>query len=312
VLILFAELARFAAPLVETRSLEAALGANPIVDALRAPLGEGRVLAMSRRYRFDLSGLPIAYATPAGLESLRGFNSLVPRLPYRYLKTGAAGERLAWSPDTTIPAFEIRSRAHLDLFNVRSIVTDYPLDVDGLVLRREFDDVAVYAYQVPAALHRFERTYLYENTRALPRAYLVPTARRVPDLDAAIAAIGSVDPRREVLVEDVSIAGSTGAAYRAVPVEHRGDEIEMSVDAGPGGYLVLSEVFYPGWRAEVDGAAATIHRANGIFQVLRLGPGEHRVQFRYRPSAYAWGRAISTAGLVLAVALLLPVPRRRR
>ena len=76
---------------------------------MRAPLGEGRVLAVSRRFRFDLSGLPIAYATPAGLDSLRVFNSLLPRLPYRYLKTGAAGERLAVM-ERTSDGFEIAEK----------------------------------------------------------------------------------------------------------------------------------------------------------------------------------------------------------
>jgi len=88
-------------------------------------------------------------------------------------------------------------------------------------------------------------------------------------------------------------------------VDHRFDEIHLVVDAGEGGFLVLSELWHPGWRAELDGAAVTIHRVNGIFQALDLGPGAHNIRLRFRPLSWEIGRLVSLLSLFGIGALLV-------
>jgi len=72
------------------------------------------------------------------------------------------------------------------------------------------------------------------------------------------------------------------------------------------GFLLLNEVYYPGWEATVDGQPTEISRADGIFRSLFLSSGDHHIEFRFRPQYLARGVAISllTLGgfLVLAVA----------
>jgi len=310
--VVFFDLARFDAPQVRTKPLEEILGENRVADWLRAPLGEGRVVALHRgKGPWDSSSLPAAYATGAGLESLGGYNPLIPRATYEYLQAGVAQHepnfRMA---ATTIPSMEIASRPHLDLFNTRWVVTHVPIDVDGLVLRTIFPDQRVYLSH-KAGLSRPRNAHVYENVRRLPRAALVRRARAVADSDAAIGEISRLDPRREVLVEDPDLVGSYPGHYQPLSVDHRGDELEFELDAGAGGYLVLSEIWYPGWHADDAGEPVEIHRANGIFQVVRLGPGPHRLQFRYRPRAWVVGSRISVAALaVTGGLLLLGGPRR--
>jgi hypothetical protein len=310
--LLFFDHARAVAPRIETRPLDVALGGNPVAERLAAPFGEGRVLAFNWRSGADLSALPATYTTRAGLESLRGFNPLIPRASWEYMQRGVAQREPETRIGVTIRTFPIESRPHLDLLNVRWVVTNAPLEIEGLELRETFDDVRVFHYQLPAEMTTLRTTFVYENVRRMPRAALVRSARGVADPGAALQAIGGLDPRREVLVEDAELVGHYPGEFRPVPVRHRGDALDMEVDAGEGGYLLVSELWYPGWKARVDGESAPVHRANAVFQLLRLPPGRHRVELEYAPTAYAWGRRITAVSLALALVCLAAGVLRRR
>jgi uncharacterized membrane protein YfhO len=64
---------------------------------------------------------------------------------------------------------------------------------------------------------------------------------------------------------------------------------------------VLSEVWYPGWRAQANGEAVPIHRVEGTLRGIYLDPGLHTVEFRYSPWTVWLGLAISAS-----TALALP------
>jgi hypothetical protein len=292
-------------PLVRTRPYTEALGSNPVVERLRAPWGQGRVLGVNRRHADDRSAIPVTYATPFGIEGVRGFNPLIPRSTYELLRAGVGGLKLDWEPAMTIRSFPLRNRHYLDLFNVRWIVANRPVRLDGLVQRDRFDDLFIYHFQSPSALTHMPATYLYENPQALPRAALVRTARLERDSSAALRAVGTFDPRHVVLVEEPSLAGSYPGGFEELAVAHEGDRIALDFDAGAGGYLVLSEVFYPGWRAEDRGRPLPVGRANGIFQVLRVGPGHHEIVLRYFPSSFAIGLWLSLGAALLSAGLVL-------
>ena len=69
------------------------------------------------------------------------------------------------------------------------------------------------------------------------------------------------------------------------------------------GYLVLGESWAPGWLAWVDGRPAPILRANLIHRALPLPAGRHRVEFRYRPTAFRLGLYVSVTALAVLLAL---------
>ncbi|MEE2674234.1 MAG: hypothetical protein VX466_10585 [Myxococcota bacterium] len=65
--------------------------------------------------------------------------------------------------------------------------------------------------------------------------------------------------------------------------------------------LVLSDTWYPGWVAEVDGEPRNILRANGMYRAVRVGPDDREVHFSYRPASFRMGALLSLAGLVVAL-----------
>jgi hypothetical protein len=83
-------------------------------------------------------------------------------------------------------------------------------------------------------------------------------------------------------------------------------EAEAAVfEAGLGcaGRVVVGDAYYRGWRAYVDGRRVPIEEAEGGIRAVQAGPGEHRIEFRYRPASVYVGGALTVLGLALAFGL---------
>jgi len=150
---------------------------------------------------------------------------------------------------------------------------------------------------------------IYENLDVLPRAFVVHESRFFPHEEQLLQAMQdhSFDPGEEVLL--------LGEASRTESLgEHSGDEVRLvsyepervTIEAhlGDPGYLVLTDAYYPGWRAVVDGQAAEILRADYYFRALLLPEGEHRMEFVYDPPSFRLGVALSGVGLICLIGCL--------
>jgi hypothetical protein len=157
---------------------------------------------------------------------------------------------------------------------------------------------------------------IYEDTRALPRAFAVHRARAIADGAQALRYLGSpaFEPAAEVVLErepDAAfLAGVRPAADRVAVERYAPDRVEVSAQLGAAGWVVLGDAWDPGWRAEVDGRPAAVERADVAFRAVALPAGSHRVVFTYVARAFRAGLAISLAALAL-VAGGLAWERRR-
>jgi uncharacterized membrane protein YfhO len=97
-------------------------------------------------------------------------------------------------------------------------------------------------------------------------------------------------------------------------VRYGPNALELQVDSKADGYLFLSDPFYPGWRAEVDGEEATILRANYAFRAVSVPAGSHRVSMAFRPGSWYVGLGITvfTVAVLLILGVLAMTRRRRR
>lgn len=166
---------------------------------------------------------------------------------------------------------------------------------------------------------------VYENNAVLPRAFLVPTATRVADRDAALARMNApdFDPSREVVLyvepplpaspATDSIAAGVG---RAEIVKHEPAEVEVRVVTDEPAYLVLTDNYYDGWTATIDGEPTDILRANHTFRAVPVPAGNHTIVFRFEPRSLTIGFAISaivwTAVALYGAGLAFQGWRRRR
>ena len=83
------------------------------------------------------------------------------------------------------------------------------------------------------------------------------------------------------------------------------EKVAADVDSDAAGILVLADLFYPGWKASVDGKPRPILRADGWLRAVALPPGPHRVELVYRPVSFYAGSAVSAAALLATAVLLL-------
>ena len=83
------------------------------------------------------------------------------------------------------------------------------------------------------------------------------------------------------------------------------DEIEIEVEMQQEGWLVLRDTFDTGWKAQVDQSEAEIFRADYLFRAVRVPEGKHVVHFRYRPTSFYWGTALSLLSLAVVAWLVL-------
>ncbi|MGD9317853.1 MAG: YfhO family protein, partial [Anaerolineae bacterium] len=180
----------------------------------------------------------------------------------------------------------------LSLYNVRYLITHLPFQADG------FELLGVYG---PDA-------YLYENRNVMPRAFAVPAYTLANDVTAALDLMASpaFDPAREVVLFEPPRADNPAPAlarFRS-QVELTGDEpLQVTLDAETNqpGFLVLSDLYYPGWEATVDGQPVPIYQANGAVRAVDLEAGAHRVEFRFRPRPLRYGALISGLSILAVV-----------
>ena len=150
---------------------------------------------------------------------------------------------------------------------------------------------------------------VYEHPRPLPRAYVSFQAVAATDGAAALDAISTpgFEPRETVVVEGVATElPSTPEAIQPARITlFSPNEVVVEVDTAAPGILVLTDTYYPGWRAEVAGEEVEILRANYLFRGIQLPAGNHQVTFRYAPASLSAGAAVSVVSLLLLSAGLL-------
>jgi hypothetical protein len=81
-------------------------------------------------------------------------------------------------------------------------------------------------------------------------------------------------------------------------ISYEPERVVIEANLGSDGYLVLTDAYYPGWRAEVDGKKQPILRAYILFRAVYLPEGEHTVEFIYDPISFKVGAAISLVSLL--------------
>jgi hypothetical protein len=75
-------------------------------------------------------------------------------------------------------------------------------------------------------------------------------------------------------------------------------------------WMVLSDTWYPGWQAEIDGQRVELYHANYLFRAVHLPEGEHSIEFQYQPLSFMFGAIISTIAWLSIGAILWFLKRR--
>ncbi|MGH7821216.1 MAG: YfhO family protein, partial [Candidatus Binatia bacterium] len=213
-----------------------------------------------------------------GFDSPDGYVNLAPRYyeavwgsdkePGLVRPSGAAGDD-GWRLDPAVALL-------LRMFNVRYVIAAYP--------------VVSAALRPPVVFP--EGFGVQEVVDPLPRAFVVGEAIPVRSDGEALARLRSaaLDPERQALVHGAVDLPADAAPSRDVRITQR-SHVRMRLEARleRPGLLVVSEGWYPGWEATVDGRKAPLLRANMMMRAVTLPAGEHVVELRFRSPAIRQG-----------------------
>jgi hypothetical protein len=159
---------------------------------------------------------------------------------------------------------------------------------------------------------------IYATPRPLPRAGVVGSQVVEPSEGAQLDAVlrPGFDGRSTVVAERPLPGLRTGTgsapAGRARIVQYDPERVVVEATAERPAELVLTDLWYPGWKVEVDGRETDLHRVNYLLRGASLSPGRHRVQFSYEPLSFRVGALVSLVALLGLIAAVVAGIRRRR
>jgi hypothetical protein len=301
--LLFLDLASFGRSMMRFTSLDEALApGRPAAEYLAQKPG------LFRTYSPSYS-LPMQTAAAEGLYLADGVEPVHLAVYDQYMARAGGYNDPGFS--VTIPNFgdgSLESALQetepnlklLGLLNVTYLVSAFPMDWPGLSLET-----------------KIEGTFIYRNEHALPRAWMayqtVPAEadwltqlENLPDLTGVVILEDKIRKGKEVGIED-KVASPVNIAY------YSPDRIELKTEVTTPGWLVLSEIWYPGWQATVNGTPQPVEKVNGLLRGLYLSqPGVYQIKMEYLPRSVVWGNWISglTVGLMMGTTVILLLARR--
>jgi hypothetical protein len=155
---------------------------------------------------------------------------------------------------------------------------------------------------------------IYENLDVLPRAFLVNEWIESEDVMSSVDIMASpgFDPEQSAVVIGLDSGMTDNIGPGTVEIlEYEPERVSLSVASEMGGLLVLSDAYYPGWHATIDGQIAEIFQTDGYFRGLLVPAGSHNVEFRYEPASLPAGLVMTTLG-IFGLIVLLAIGFRRR
>jgi Bacterial membrane protein YfhO len=182
----------------------------------------------------------------------------------------------------------------VDLLNVRYIV------VGGEGVRRM---AAVAKFRHIGNLAGNE---LFENTGAYPRFFLVHQIRVAGSLDEARRFMTQVDLRQTAILDQKVDLAPDGGDGEVQTLQYQPNVIELSVRSSSSALLVLSETYYPGWKAWVDDRPTPIYQTDIALRGIAVPAGAHRVRLEFHPAILPISLCISLgAAILLAFSVFL-------
>jgi hypothetical protein len=158
---------------------------------------------------------------------------------------------------------------------------------------------------------------VFENKGALPRAFMVYDWETVDEGGSYLDLLLKKDfpYGTRILVEKYNTTPGNHGIYKVDYEKYLETESIIKVETSENGLLFVSDTFFPGWLAFVDGEKAPIYKADFAFRAIAVPRGVHEVKMVYRPKSFMMGLetfGISALSLTFLYIILLALGRRRR
>lgn len=194
----------------------------------------------------------------------------------------------------------------VDLLNIKYIIL--PKDVQ---FGEEPQQIEVGQIVGPYKVVLNADAVLLENLNVLPRVFPVHNAYVMKTREEILSALQhpEFNPGEFVILEEqpnvtMSPENVPSSQSKAQITYYMNRTIQIQASMATDGFLVLSEKYYPGWKAYIDGTPTKIYKADYTLQAIVVPKGEHEITFVFQPADFLLGfgiTIITCLGLLIAV-----------
>ena len=240
---------------------------------------------------FITKNQPIAYATNIntfyGIEDIRNYDSL----------------GVNWY--NSIFQYMNLSDA-LNLTNVRYLIEGKDFDVSAFT-------------NILQPVREYNGYILYKNLSSFDRAFMV-YSYAIADgdqqaLDLLHTYSGQLNKVAIVFRKDIQgmpFTANTQGTYKIDFIKYTPGYIKLTCTTSQPGLFFISDTYFPGWHAIVDGKASKVMRVDYAFQGLWLTQGTHTIELRYDPASFKYGALLSLIGILSLIGFYLIVFRKKK
>ena len=143
-----------------------------------------------------------------------------------------------------------------------------------------------------------------QNPYAQGNGWFVDKIDYVADANAEYAEVGKIDVRHEAVADKQfeAVLGQAKVNDSTATVKldkYEPNNLQYTVNSKNGGIVVFSEIYYPGWKATVDGQSVELGRVNYILRAVNVKPGKHIVVLDLHPTSISTTETIAYISIVI-------------
>ncbi|CAN5386625.1 YfhO family protein [soil metagenome] len=157
-----------------------------------------------------------------------------------------------------------------------------------------------------------QQSVAQQNPVALGNAWFVNDWKIVPNADAEMKALDSLNTKQDVVIDkrfESVVQGLTPGIDTTGTISltsYAPNELKYASSTSKDQFAVFSEIYYPkGWNAYIDGKLTPYAQVNYVLRGMKIPSGKHTIDFKFEPEVYSKGEKISLFGSVAVLLLFV-------
>jgi hypothetical protein len=263
---------------------------------------------INRFWGYSYAGIEPNFATQLGLYSPDGYDPLYPK---------EYGELIQSASNGIIPKeFNERSRSDALIPNgfgkTDMTANPYRLKILSLLGVKYILDktengstLETFPSDLFEKIASVDDFNVLEYKKAAPRFFLTDSYQLFSSKDDFTDKLfnSNFDPTNTILLnEDPKIKNTTRLTTKnAKLISYKPNFVSIKTDTNTSSMLYLSDTYYPGWNAYIDGLPTKIYKANYAFRAVLVPKGVHKIEFKYQPISFAYGMCLSILSIIVTM-----------
>lgn len=280
---------------------------TPITSFLKTNAGNDRF------WSYGNAEISSNFATQYGLYDVNGYDPLYPKSYGEFIKSVTDGKmKTGFSDENRSDALLPGAYTAEDLLKNQNELR--VLDLLGVKYLVTKDDPKAYLLSKEGFKLVFNQNgwQIYQNNHALPRAFLVFNYESYTSGEnfANKFYSSTFNPQKSVLLNtsDIHIEQGTGSAHITT---YMANKVVIQTKSNAKALLFLSDEYFPGWKAYIDGKEHVILKADYAFRSVEIPAGIHTVTFVYQPSSFSLGLTLTIISLGFSFLVVFLVNRKK-